>query len=147
MKNTSFIRDLLVKLLLLVIFVFLLMKLFPVPNLTPFYDKIFNENIQTMKDAAKDYYTTERMPKKEGKSSKMTLQEMIDNKLIIPFVDKNGEEWFSEDCKEAFSTKFCDGCKEYSTTKKILHEITRPINGVRVVWTNRNKLLKKLRKK
>ena len=96
MKNTSFIRDLLVKLLLLVIFVFLLMKLFPVPNLTPFYDKIFNENIQTMKDAAKDYYTTERMPKKEGKSSKMTLQEMIDNKLIIPFVDKNGEECDTE---------------------------------------------------
>ena len=54
MKNTGFIRDLLVKLLLLVIFVFLLMKLFPMPNLTVFYDKIFNENIQTMKDAAKD---------------------------------------------------------------------------------------------
>ena len=91
MKNTGFIRDLLVKLLLLVIFVFLLMKLFPMPNLTPFYDKIFNENIQTMKDAAKDYYTTERMPQTEGKSSKMTLQDMIDNNLIIPFVDKNGE--------------------------------------------------------
>ena len=96
MKNTGFIRDLLVKLLLLVIFVFLLMKLFPIPNLTPFYDKIFNENIQTMKDAAKDYYTTERMPEKDGKSKKMTLQEMIDNKLIIPFVDKNGESCDTE---------------------------------------------------
>ena len=96
MKNTGFIRDLLVKLLLLVIFVFLLMKLFPMPNLTTFYDKIFNENIQTMKDAAKDYYTTERMPEKDGKSSKMTLQDMIDQNLIIPFVDKNGESCDTE---------------------------------------------------
>ena len=90
MKNSSFIRDLLVKLLLIVIFVFLLMYLFPMPNLSPFYSSIFNDNIQTMKDAAEDYYTTERMPSKVGKSSKMTLQEMIDKKLIIPFVDKDG---------------------------------------------------------
>ena len=96
MKNTSFIRDLLVKLLLLVIFVFLLMKLFPVPNLTPFYDRIFNENIQTMKDAAKDYFTTERMPKKEGKSVKLTLQDMLDENLVLPFVDKNGESCDTE---------------------------------------------------
>ena len=90
MKSSSFIRDLLVKVLLIVIFIFLLMYLFPMPNLKPFYSSIFNNNIQTMKDAAEDYYTVERMPKVEGKSTKMTLQEMIDQKLIIPFVDKNG---------------------------------------------------------
>ena len=92
MKNSSFIRDLLVKLLLIVIFIFLLMYLFPMPNLSPFYSSIFNNNIQTMKDAAEDYYTTERMPSKVGKSTKMTLQDMIDKKLIIPFVDKDGKE-------------------------------------------------------
>ena len=91
MKNSSFIRDLLVKVLLVVIFIFLLMYLFPMPNLKPFYSSIFNNNIQTMKDAAEDYYTTERMPSEEGKSNKMTLQEMIDKKLIIPFVDKDGK--------------------------------------------------------
>ena len=92
MKNSSFIRDLLVKLLLIVVFIFLLMYLFPMPNLTPFYSSIFNNNIQTMKDAAEDYYTTERMPEKTGESTKMTLQDMIDDKLIIPFVDKDGKE-------------------------------------------------------
>jgi len=91
MKNSSFIRDLLVKVLLIVIFIFLLMYLFPMPNLNPFYSSIFNNNIQTMKDAAEDYYTTERMPEENGKSTKMTLQEMIDQKLIIPFVDKDGK--------------------------------------------------------
>ena len=90
MKNSSFIRDLLVKVLLIIIFIFLLMYLFPMPNLKPFYSSIFNNNIQTMKDAAEDYYTTERMPSEVGKSTKMTLQEMIDQKLIIPFVDKDG---------------------------------------------------------
>lgn len=92
MKNSSFIRDLLVKLLLIVIFIFLLMYLFPMPNLSPFYSSIFNDNIQTMKDAAEDYYTTERMPKEVGKSTKMSLKEMIDKKLIIPFVDKDGNK-------------------------------------------------------
>ena len=91
MKNSNFFRDLLVKILLIVIFIFLLMYLFPMPNLQPFYSSIFNNNIQTMKDAAEDYYTTERMPKEDGKSTKMTLQEMIDDKLIIPFVDKDNK--------------------------------------------------------
>ena len=96
MKNSSFIRDLLVKVLLIVIFIFLLMYLFPMPNLSPFYSSIFNDNIQTMKDAAEDYYTTERMPKEVGKSTKMTLKEMVDKKLIIPFVDKDGKKCDSE---------------------------------------------------
>ena len=91
MKNSNFFRDLLVKVLLIVIFIFLLMYLFPMPNLQPFYSSIFNNNIQTMKDAAEDYYTTERMSKEDGKSTKMTLQEMIDDKLIIPFVDKDNK--------------------------------------------------------
>ncbi len=105
MKNSSFIRDLLVKLLLIVVFIFLLMYLFPMPNLTPFYSSIFNNNIQTMKDAAEDYYTTDRMPTEDGKSTKMTLQDMIDKKLIIPFVDKDG--------------KSCDTNKSYvKVTKK-----------------------------
>ena len=81
MKSSSFIRDLLVKVLLIVIFIFLLMYLFPMPNLKPFYSSIFNNNIQTMKDAAEDYYSTDRMPTEDGKSTKMTLQDMIDKEL------------------------------------------------------------------
>ena len=109
MKNSNFIRDLLVKVLLVVIFVFLLMYLFPMPNLKPFYNSIFNDNIQTMKDAAEDYYTTERMPSEEGKSTKMTLQEMIDKKLIIPFTDKDGN---SCDTKKSY-VKVTKNEKEY----------------------------------
>ena len=108
MKSSSFIRDLLVKVLLIVIFIFLLMCLFPMPNLTPFYSQIFNDNIQTMKDAAEDYYTTERMPSKVGDSTKMTLKEMIDKKLIIPFVDKDGKD--------------CDTSKSFVKVTKLENE-------------------------
>ena len=73
-NRSSFLRDILVKVLFITIFIFLLMYLFPMPNLTPFYSSIFNDNIQTMKDAAEDYYTTKRMPTEDGKSTKMTLQ-------------------------------------------------------------------------
>ena len=105
MKNSTFIRDLLVKVLLVVIFIFLLMFLFPMPNLSPFYSSIFNDNVQTMKEAAEDYYTTDRMPTEEGKSTKMTLQEMLDNKLVLPFVDKDNNS--------------CDAKKSYvEVTKK-----------------------------
>ena len=90
-KRGTFIRDLLVKILLIALFLFLLMYLFPMPNLTPFYSAIFNNNIQTMKDAAEDYYTVKRMPTEDGKSETMTLKEMEDKKLIVPFVDKNGK--------------------------------------------------------
>ena len=89
-NNSTFIRDLLVKLLLIAIFVFLLIKLLPIPNLTAFYDGVFSNNLNAMKDAAKSYYTVERMPSENGKSSKMTLQEMLDQNLLLPFTDKDG---------------------------------------------------------
>lgn len=84
--------DILIKLGLLVLFVFLIIWLMPkTPQIDTFYDKVFNENIQTMKDAAKNYYTINRLPENIGESTRMTLQEMINNKLIIPFVDKNNK--------------------------------------------------------
>ncbi len=109
MKNSNFIRDLLVKLLLIVIFIFLLIKLIPMPNLTAYYDSIFNNNVNSMKDAAKSYYTIERMPSETGKSTKMTLQEMLDQKLILPFTDKDGNAC---DTKKSY-VKVTKGDTEY----------------------------------
>lgn len=103
-RKSTFIRDLIVKVLLIVLFIFLLMFLFPMPNLTTFYDAIFNNNVQTMKDAAEKWYTTERMPQEEGDIEKLTLQEMLDKKLILPFVDKDGNS--------------CDTNESYVSVKK-----------------------------
>lgn len=113
-RRSTFIRDLVVKVLLIVLFIFLLMFLFPMPNLTPFYDSIFNNNVQSMKDAAEKWYTTERMPEKEGQVSRLTLQDMLDKKLILPFVDRDGNS--------------CDTHKSYVTVKKVKDEYVMKVS-------------------
>lgn len=90
------IRDFLLKLVLIIIFVLLLMWLLPTKNnknvdVSPLTDRIFNANIQGMKEAAIPYFTTERLPKKVGDDVKLTLQQMLDLKLLLPFTDKNGD--------------------------------------------------------
>lgn len=103
--RSYFFRDLIVKILLVLLFVFLLMWLFPMPNLSPFYDRIFTENLNTMTDAAKSYYTSARLPQKEGETKTLTLKEMLDNKMILEFTDSDG--------------KTCDANKSYvEVTKK-----------------------------
>lgn len=109
-KNSTFIRDILVKIVLIVLFIFLLMFLFPMPNLTTFYDSVFNNNVQNMKDAAEKWFTKERMPKEVGDEEKLTLQDMLDKKLVLPFLDKDGKE--------------CDTKKSYVTVKKEENEYT-----------------------
>ena len=103
--KSYFFRDLIVKILLVLLFVFLLMWLFPMPNLNPLYDKIFSQNISNMTDAAKSYFTVSRLPQNEGETKKLTLGDMINNKMIIEFTDSDG--------------KACDVDKSYvEVTKK-----------------------------
>ena len=83
----------LIKLLILVVFIFLLVWLFPTKeSLKPLYDDIFRNNINSMKDAAETYFTNDRLPKKVGDKVKITLAEMLNKKLLLPFVDKYGKE-------------------------------------------------------
>ena len=100
-RNDRFsIKTVIVQFLFVALFIFLLLWLFPTKNyikdndetnLDVFYDRIFVENIILMKDSAKSYYTNPRLPQKVGDKVKMTLGEMLDKKIILPFVDKNGE--------------------------------------------------------
>lgn len=54
--------------------------------------QIFQENLERMKDAAISYYTNDRLPEQVGDKKKMTLGEMIENKLITTLIDKNNKE-------------------------------------------------------
>ncbi|MDD2377885.1 MAG: hypothetical protein PHE05_03555 [Bacilli bacterium] len=108
-RDSFSVKDVILQLLLVVLFVFLLIWIFPtkgdlkksLSGLTGEYDvltnRIFNDNIQTMKDAAIGYYTTPRLPKKVNDTKSMTLGEMIDKNLIIPFQDANGKACDLED--------------------------------------------------
>lgn len=104
-KKNSFIKDFIIKLLYMFLFLFLFMWLYPAPKvdlsdvkvkvdkteLQPLFAGVYNDNINSMKEAAKSYYTIDRLPSTNGKSTKMTLQEMLNKKIVAPFVDANGK--------------------------------------------------------
>ena len=113
-RKSTFIRDLIVKVLLIVLFIFLLMFLFPMPNLTTFYDAIFNNNVQTMKEAAISYYTTPRLPEKIGDEKKMTLSDMLKNNLVLSFSDSKGKQ--------------CDLLESYVSITKMSDEYILKVN-------------------
>ena len=75
-KSGLTVKDLLIRLVLIVIFIFLLIWLFPMPDLKPLNNQIFADNIDRMKDVAKSYYTVERLPQDFNTSKKMTLKEI-----------------------------------------------------------------------
>lgn len=101
----AFIKDLIIKLLYMLLFLFLFMWLYPAPKvdlsdvkvkvdkseLEPLFAGIFNDNITAMKDAARAYFTVDRLPSTNGGTAKMTLQEMLNKKMLVPFVDSNGK--------------------------------------------------------
>ena len=106
-RKTGFsVLDLLVKIIFAALFVFLLIWLFKknVPNMAPFYSNVFRENIKYMQEAGESYFTDDRMPKEVGQSTQISLADMYDKKLILPFVDKDG--------------KACDTKKSYVTVRK-----------------------------
>ena len=83
-------KDIIIKVILLILFILLLLWIFPRPKLDVFYDSVYTNNIKTMKEAARNYYTIDRLPKQVGEQSSMTLKEMVDNHMIIRFTDKDG---------------------------------------------------------
>lgn len=102
------IKDLLIRLILIIIFIFLLIWLFPMPDLKPLNNQIFADNLDRMKNAAKSYYTIERLPKDFNTSKKMTLKEMIDQHLILSLMDSNGN--------------YCDENESYVQITKLENE-------------------------
>jgi len=101
------IRNVVIQFLFVALFIFILIWLFPMKsdlkaaidginrkedNVAVFYDQIFNNNVVAMKDAAKSYYTNERLPKTVGETVKISLGDMLEKKIILPFVDSKGEQ-------------------------------------------------------
>ncbi len=129
------IKRFLIGLLLAFLLIFLLVWLFPTKaglkstindsvsdafdktfaeKLEPLYDRIFSDNINTMKEVATAYFTTERLPKAEGQTKKLTLGQMLDMKLLLNIKDKNG--------------KMCDEDKSYVEITKMDKEYKMKVN-------------------
>ena len=115
------LKQFIMKLIMVIIFVLLLIWLVPWPNMdsyikaiNPLKDQIFNSNLQTMKDAGITYFTSERLPVEVGDKTTLTLQKMLDMKLLIPFTDRNG--------------KSCDVTKSYVSLEKKETEYIMKVN-------------------
>lgn len=84
-------KNIFIKVILLILFIILIIWLFPNKNIDTFYDSVFNNNIQTMKEAARNYYTIDKLPTNVGESSTLTLQEMLDKHMLLEFRDKDNK--------------------------------------------------------
>ncbi len=142
-RRESFsVRDLILQVLFIVLFVFILILIFPtkgymkkyidkngkdtgtnttvvesnfdVDQLAALYNQIFANNVVAMKEAAIGYYTTDRLPAKVGESDKMTLQQMYDKHLVLKLTDKNGNA--------------CDVTKSYVSVTKYENEYQMKVN-------------------
>lgn len=118
-KERFSIKDVIIQVLFVGLFIFLLMWLFPMKSsvkksFAPLYDQIFNQNVMTMKDAAITYYTTPRLPQNIGDEEKMTLGEMLQANLVLPFVDSKGNQ--------------CDLDESYVSMTKMSDEYILKIN-------------------
>lgn len=84
--------DIIVKLIFAALFIFILVWLFQknVPNMTPFYSNVFRENIKYMQEGGESYFTDDKLPKEIGQSNRISLADMFDKKLVLPFVDEDG---------------------------------------------------------
>ncbi len=95
-NNGMKVRDFLVRAILAVLFLLILIWVLPSrinkkDGLEGLRSAIFRNNIREMKDTALMYYTKDRLPKNIGDKSKITLEEMINKKLILSLLDKEGK--------------------------------------------------------
>ena len=126
-RNTLSFRDIILQLMLVILFVFVMIWLFPTKNylkdnfvgkdeltseiamqLQSLYGRLYTDNVESMRDAAQGYFTNERLPKKIGDSVTLTLEEMEEKKLVIPFKDSNNQS--------------CDVSKSYVQVTKMSDE-------------------------
>ena len=109
MEEKYSIRNFLIKAVIALVFIVILIYLLPISKIGGFNNnnnngnnynsqelnsltaQIFAANINTMKEAAMKYYTTERLPQNIGDKKKLTLQEMLNMKLLLPLIDKEGK--------------------------------------------------------
>lgn len=96
-KDKFTLKDVIIQILFIGVFIFLLMWLFPMKSsvkksFAPLYDQVFNQNVEAMKESAITYFTTPRLPQKIGEEVKLTLAEMLEENIILPFVDRKGNQ-------------------------------------------------------
>lgn len=125
LERKETLKGIFIKIVLVVLFIFVLMMLFPTKGFVTNYvdEKVkesligndnFNNNLLAMATAGSGYFTSSRLPENTGDKVKMTLGEMYDNKLLVKFSDSNN--------------RTCNNNKSYVEVTKEEEEYTMKVN-------------------
>lgn len=120
--NFKSFKSVLMKILLIVLLLFILMILFPTKGFITNYigkkttsaNDNFNSNMIAMATAGSGYYNKSRLPKNTGDQERITLEEMIKQKMITKFTDDKGVA--------------CSAKKSYVEVTKEEEEYTMKVN-------------------
>ena len=88
-RNSFSIRDIILQILLIVLFVLMMIWLFPTKNyleeqkVVDSYGSLYTDYITSMTEAAKSYFTTSNVPTEVGGTVKLTLGDMLKEKLVL----------------------------------------------------------------
>ena len=114
-------KSLLIKLGILLVVIFLIIWIVSLFN-NDDVPSNFDQNMQSMRNAALEYFTGSKLPKEINGSNYISLQEMFDQNLLIEFQDENGND--------------CDTQNSYAEVTKISDTDYRI--EVRLVCPNEN---------
>lgn len=92
-----------IEVLVIFIFVLILVWIFPMPGKNT--NSNYDENFETFRNTAKNYFTVDRLPKNVGDTVRMSLDEMIQKNIIRELKDEKGNS--------------CDVSKSYVLVSKI----------------------------
>lgn len=120
-NNTKNFRSVFIKIVLVVLVLFILMMLFPTKGFVTNYvdNKVsgndnFNSNLLAMASAGSGYFNSSRLPQNTGDTTKITLGEMYEEKMLVKFTDSNN--------------KVCNNKKSYILVTKEEKEYTMKVN-------------------
>lgn len=87
-RNRFSLRDIILIILLMILFIFVMVWLFPTKgyleqNNVIVDNKIYNDYLDNMTTVAKDYFINSNMPSNVGDTVKLTLSDMLEKKLIV----------------------------------------------------------------
>ena len=83
-------KSLFIKLGILLVVIFIIIWIVSLFNKDKEVTSNFGTNLQSMRNAATEYFTGSRLPKEINESTSLTLGEMFERNLLIEFQDENG---------------------------------------------------------
>lgn len=120
-KSGINIKSVLFKLILVFIALFVVLWIISIvqknKDTKPVVESNLAANLSTMQTAALEYFTIDKMPEKINGKERITLESMLDKKLLVEFKDENGDVC---DAKESYAEATKLSSTDYSVKVKLV---------------------------